>query len=238
MKKSLVFLGVALLIGASGPLFASGTVWSEVIDNVAFVHHDDAFWNCCPDTVFEIKPHPDTFNIIDIYERDLGTHPCDCMCYFDFSHTLEGLASGTYLARVWECYGETDEYNTLAGTTFFTILAQVGNITTVTAMSDCHDEPGVEESNEGEIGIESLSPVATTAEIHYTFTGPAEVSVEIYNVLGVRVRTIELGYLEAGEHTVLWDTRDDNGQQISRGTYFIRLVAGEEGRSLPVVILR
>ena len=240
MKRAFVLVTALIIIAGVTPAYASGRVWSEVKNNVAYVHHDDAWWNCCPDTVFEIVPHPDSSWIIDIYEHDLGTHPCNCVCYFNFVHTLRGLAPGTYLARVWEVYGDSDPE--LAGTTTFSILAEIGFFTTGTDMSDCHTEPeGVGQSDEPR-GLElenvSSSPAQKSVGIRYHLPVASDVNLEIYDVTGTRVRILEVGQQGAGDHIAVWDICDNDGHPLPRGIYFVRLQAAGQARSLPLIVLR
>jgi hypothetical protein len=152
---------------------------------------------------FEIKPNPDTAGIIDIYERDLGTHPCYCMCYFDFTHILEGLEPGDYLARVWEA--SYDEEYTLAGVTSFVIKARLTPYTITTLMSECYDAEGAEEPPASpHTGLEltnvSANPARQSAQIRYFLPADARVALEIYDVTGTRVRTLNVGGQERGEH--------------------------------------
>lgn len=237
MKKAFV-LGAALIIVAGAvPAYASGRVLSEVKDNVAYVHHDDAYFNCCPEIVFQIKQDDYT---IDIFEQD--TLPqCLCMCYYNFTHTFRGLAPGTYTARVWESGYPGEEYS-LAGTTTFTILAQIGSSSIGTSMSDCHMEPeGVEESadNRGlELENVSRGPAQKSVGIRYYLPAQASVNIEIYDVTGIRIRELDAGTQEAGDHVIVWDIRDDSGKAVPRGIYFVRLEAGGQARSLPLIVLR
>ena len=52
------------------------------------------------------------------------------------------------------------------------------------------------------------------------------VRLEVFNVVGQRVRTLVAGRLAAGEHRVKWDGRDETGGLVSSGIYFYRLRAG------------
>ncbi len=52
----------------------------------------------------------------------------------------------------------------------------------------------------------------------------------VYDVRGVRVRTLVSGVMEAGHHEVTWTGRDDLGRLVSSGTYFYRLTS--EGQNL------
>jgi len=237
VKKGMVFLAVVVCLVGAIPAYASGRVWSEVADNVAYVHHDDAYFNCCPEMVFEIKQ--DAY-IIDIYEQD--TLPqCMCMCYFNFAHTFKGLAPGTYVARVWESTHPDGDFS-LAGKTTFVIPARVGSFSMTTAMSDCHMEPeGVEDSDNNR-GLElenvSSSPAQKSVGIRYYLPTETEVLIQIYDVTGTRVRKLNIGSQEQGEHLVIWDTREESGQPIPRGIYFVRLQAAGQARSLSLIVLR
>lgn len=234
-SKRCLILAVAFVAVVASPLFASGSVWSEVKDNTAIIHHDDAWWNCCPDTLFEIIPHVDSSGIIDIYEHDLGTHPCDCMCYFDFAHALCGLTPGTYIARVWEVYAQGEPE--LAGTTSFTIQERVGSGYT-TLMSECHEAVGEKSEGTGlEPFLEKNVTAQEPAEIKLHLSSPAKVKMSIYNVAGVRVRTLNLGFLPSGASNVTWDLTDDKGGKVSPGIYFIRLTVDDETSTLPLIVV-
>ncbi len=241
MKKGMVFLAVVVCLVGAIPAYASGRVSSEVKNNTAYVHHDSAWFNCCQDMSFEIKPNPDTAGIIDICERDLGTHPCYCMCYFDFTHILEGLEPGDYLARVWEA--SYDEEYTLAGVTSFVIKARLTPYTITTLMSECYDAEGAEEPPASpHTGLEltnaSANPTRQSAQIRYFLPADARVALEIYDVIGTRIRTLNVGSQEQGEHLLVWDIRNEAGQSVPRGIYFVRLKAAGEARSLRLIVLR
>lgn len=56
---------------------------------------------------------------------------------------------------------------------------------------------------------------------------PVYTTLEIYDVLGQRVKTLINEAQEAGYHTVKWDGTDCFGNPVSTGVYFYRLVSGE-----------
>jgi hypothetical protein len=62
---------------------------------------------------------------------------------------------------------------------------------------------------------------ATTLSFNLSETGPAE--LVIYSVDGRRVRKLDQGMREAGQHHVAWDGRDDLGQPVHAGIYYARL---------------
>lgn len=235
MKKACVVLAALVIVAASVPAYASGRVSSEVADNIAIVHHDEAWFNCCPEMVFEIRKDGYT---IDIFEQD--TLPqCDCMCYFDFTHTFKGLAPGTYVSSVWESTYPGQDY-LLAGTTEFTIPYKVGTYAETSLRSQCGGWPAVEEGSSGREGLEVSTPSVahSPVKISYTLPEAASVTIAIYDVIGAKVRTSDLGFQEAGDHLAVWDTRSDAGQPVPRGIYFVRLQASGEARSLTLIVVR
>ncbi|MBK6732526.1 MAG: hypothetical protein IPG61_00200 [bacterium] len=57
-----------------------------------------------------------------------------------------------------------------------------------------------------------------------------ELTVDIYDVLGRRVRSLHQGTIAAGWHLMVWDGRDDAGRGQASGVYLVRArAAGTEG---------
>ena len=48
----------------------------------------------------------------------------------------------------------------------------------------------------------------------------------MFNVRGQNVRQLVAGGLEAGDHSVTWDGRDDGGARVPSGVYFYKLTSG------------
>ena len=68
--------------------------------------------------------------------------------------------------------------------------------------------------------------------IPYQLSEPAEVTLRIYSVNGVLVRTLVLGHLPAGTYqsqsrAAYWDGRNDVGESVASGVYFYTLTAGD-----------
>lgn len=56
----------------------------------------------------------------------------------------------------------------------------------------------------------------------------ADVTLEIYNMLGQVVRTLVNEQQSAGRYSIQWDARNDNGHSLSSGIYFYRIQADGE----------
>jgi hypothetical protein len=59
------------------------------------------------------------------------------------------------------------------------------------------------------------------------------VRMEIYSVLGERLRTLVDGVEPPGRHTQVWDATDDAGRAVASGLYFVRMMA--LGRNVPLI---
>jgi len=52
---------------------------------------------------------------------------------------------------------------------------------------------------------------------------PAEITIEIYDITGRKIRTLIHERKEAGIHKIVWDGKDDSGNDLTSGTYFARI---------------
>ena len=80
-----------------------------------------------------------------------------------------------------------------------------------------------------------LNPMTT---IEYNLPEKLQVKLEIFNVLGQRVKTLADMAQPAGRHRIVWDGKDDQGKDVASGIYFYRLEAGEFTDSKRMVILK
>lgn len=70
------------------------------------------------------------------------------------------------------------------------------------------------------------NPFNPTTTIRFDVTeGGAEVSLEVYDVRGRRIRTLVDGFVNEGEKSVVWNGTDHRGNPVSTGMYFYRLRA-------------
>ncbi len=67
------------------------------------------------------------------------------------------------------------------------------------------------------------NPFNPTTTIRYSLARSTQVSLEIYNALGQRIRTLVSGQQSAGSYQVQWDGKNDFGQPVPSGVYLYRL---------------
>ncbi|MCK4696511.1 MAG: T9SS type A sorting domain-containing protein, partial [Candidatus Cloacimonetes bacterium] len=65
-----------------------------------------------------------------------------------------------------------------------------------------------------------------------------EMKLEIYNVKGQKIRTLKTGFQTAGEHSIVWKGRDDNGNAVSSGIYFYRLESDDIFKIQKAVLMK
>lgn len=74
-------------------------------------------------------------------------------------------------------------------------------------------------------GATSRSAGNPTTNIEYQLPKPGRVQLTIYNTLGQKVVRLVNDLREAGNHTVLWNGRDQHGNLVPSGVYHYRLEA-------------
>ena len=80
------------------------------------------------------------------------------------------------------------------------------------------------------------NPFNPATSIQYALPVDSRVMVEIYNVLGQRVRTLINDDKPAGYHSAVWEGTGNGGQQMASGVYFLHLSAkGVNGKSFTEV---
>ena len=71
------------------------------------------------------------------------------------------------------------------------------------------------------------NPFNPITNINYDIPEVSEVTLEIYNVMGQRVRTLVQGTHEPGRYQIVWNATNDLGQGLSSGMYVYRIQAGD-----------
>ena len=78
------------------------------------------------------------------------------------------------------------------------------------------------------LGQSYPNPANTGCWIPFTLSEDSPVRLEIYNILGQRVKLLELGKFKAGDYTkqdtaIYWDKKNEKGLPVSNGLYFYKL---------------
>lgn len=82
------------------------------------------------------------------------------------------------------------------------------------------------------------NPFNPKTRIAFALPKASKVNLEIYNILGQKVRTLVNGDMEAGFQSVEWNGTDDNGTGVSSGVYLYKLKANEFSRVAKMTFLK
>jgi ankyrin repeat protein len=82
------------------------------------------------------------------------------------------------------------------------------------------------------------NPFNLSTKIEFTLPKSGFVSLNIYNILGRKVRTLVSGHSTSGYKSVLWDGKDDSGKEVASGIYFYRLRGGDFSETKKLVLLK
>ncbi len=82
------------------------------------------------------------------------------------------------------------------------------------------------------------NPFNPTTVIAFQVDRPATVTLEIYNVLGEKVRTAMHSQTTAGHHQVEWDGSSDAGQPVSSGVYFAKLQMDDNSKIIKMCLMK
>ena len=70
------------------------------------------------------------------------------------------------------------------------------------------------------------NPFNQGTKIRYELPGSYQVVLNVYDLLGKKIVTLEKGFKEAGLHHVIWDGKDATGRAVSSGIYFYQVKMG------------
>ena len=66
----------------------------------------------------------------------------------------------------------------------------------------------------------------------------AIVLVQVFNLLGEKIKTLATGRHPSGRYTVTWDGTDDRGTKVPSGTYYYRLISGDYLSAKRMILLK
>ena len=106
----------------------------------------------------------------------------------------------------------------------YEVITGIGDITTVP----------------GEFNLEANypNPFNPSTTIRYQIDKDGIVNLDIFNAVGQRIRVLDSGFKNTGDHTAVWDGRNDAGISVPSGTYFYRLQAGSSQQVKKMLLVK
>ena len=76
------------------------------------------------------------------------------------------------------------------------------------------------------------NPFNPTTQIRYALPQPGAAKIEIFNILGQRVKTLVNESQPEGYYLLIWDGQNDQGSIVGSGVYFYQLTVKEGNKML------
>ncbi len=82
------------------------------------------------------------------------------------------------------------------------------------------------------------NPFNPETRIAFSTVENGPVAIDIYNVKGQKVRTLLNENREAGNHSVVWNGKDDNGKNVASGVFFYRMKSGKYSSTKKMILMK
>lgn len=82
------------------------------------------------------------------------------------------------------------------------------------------------------------NPFNPSTTIAFSIEHSGSVSIEIFNQKGQKVKTLISSEFPAGDHSITWNGKDDNGSAVSSGIYYYRMKSGKFSSTRKMVMMK
>lgn len=82
------------------------------------------------------------------------------------------------------------------------------------------------------------NPFNPETKIAFTLNHNSNVSIEVFNVKGQKVKTLLNDHLEQGRHSILWNGTNENGKNVGSGLYFYKISTPEFSTTKKMMLLK
>jgi hypothetical protein len=184
-----------------------------------FQHHDPAnmylTWHCYT-AVYQCEvPQGSQQSVGYVTFRCLGP---------GITYILEGLSPTGYPIFYTNADSHTDYYPT-----FIPLMIEQGIGT--------NENTAIDVPSASFLAPASPCPFRANTSISYGVEIDQQVNLTVYNTSGQSVKTLVNDVMKAGRFEVTWDGRDDTGQRLPSGVYFVKMKT-ESFRSEKKVVLK
>ena len=82
------------------------------------------------------------------------------------------------------------------------------------------------------------NPFNPNTIIKYQLAEQVKVHLEIFNILGQKIKTLVQSTQNTGLHQVVWDGKNDNGRQVGSSVFIYRIQAGSFNKTRKMILIR
>jgi len=137
----------------------------------------------------------------------------------ELTYDVMGLAAGDYTFGVAAYYSSGNESDII--TVDYNVDADDPVIPAVTTLKGNYPNP--------------FNPVT---KIAFSLSEDANVTIDIYNVRGEKIKTLIDGAMAADNYLVNWNGTDDNQNSVASGVYFYKMKAGRYTSTKKMILMK
>ncbi|MEL6824527.1 MAG: T9SS type A sorting domain-containing protein, partial [Calditrichota bacterium] len=82
------------------------------------------------------------------------------------------------------------------------------------------------------------NPFNPSTTVRFELSAAQRIDIVVYNVLGQEVRSIAAGTFESGLHQLRWDGRDNFGNSLGSGMYFLRIQSSHQVQTQRLMLVK
>ena len=82
------------------------------------------------------------------------------------------------------------------------------------------------------------NPFGSNTTISYALPEESVVEISVYNIRGQKVKAFEKGKVSAGNHSIIWNGKDDNDRRLGNGIYFYKMTTGKKELIKKMLLMR
>ena len=82
------------------------------------------------------------------------------------------------------------------------------------------------------------NPFNPETNISFGMKSAGNVEILVYNLLGQKVKTLLKEFKAAGNHNIVWNGKDDNGQNVASGVYFYRMSTEQYSKTAKMILMK
>ena len=162
--------------------------------------------------------------------------------YYDYDYNMTGpgweisdVVGSTNESSTWlnrEVIGTVPEgtVSVWAGMEYYQNASDGGSIYLDGLHMEMGELSGIDDNLPGQFKLlgNFPNPFNPSTAISFITPGAMDINVNIYNILGQRIASINGGMLKSGTHNIIWNGKDSMGRSLSSGIYFYEVEAGNK----------
>lgn len=115
--------------------------------------------------------------------------------------------------------------------------APVTNVSLMASATPVSNEDGISPVIT-QLGANYPNPFNPTTTISFSLKESGPVTINIYNILGQKVKTLLSAKTQAGHHNLIWNGKDDNNLNVASGVYFYKMQSREYTNTRKMILMK